>query len=96
MFDTGETVGLAEWIIDDTCLVLKLFFPDFAMQFVFLERNLISYFLFLGVQHDHVDYFLTDFNRASIQRNEIQRIFTCHIKINSNNKKFCWISFVFL
>ena len=22
MFTTGETVGLAEWIIDDTCLVL--------------------------------------------------------------------------
>ena len=22
MFATGETVGLAEWIIDDTCLVL--------------------------------------------------------------------------
>ena len=21
MFDSGETVGLAEWIIDDTCLV---------------------------------------------------------------------------
>ena len=21
MFSTGETVGLAEWIIDDTCLV---------------------------------------------------------------------------
>ena len=24
MFTTGETVGLAEWIIDDTCLVLQL------------------------------------------------------------------------
>ena len=22
MVDTGETVGVAEWIIDDTCLVL--------------------------------------------------------------------------
>ena len=22
MFTTGETVGLVEWIIDDTCLVL--------------------------------------------------------------------------
>ena len=22
MFATGETVGLAEWVIDDTCLVL--------------------------------------------------------------------------
>ena len=25
MVTTGETVGLAEWIIDDTCLVLFLF-----------------------------------------------------------------------
>ena len=25
MFATGETVGLAEWIIDDTCLVSYLF-----------------------------------------------------------------------
>ena len=25
MFATGETVGLAEWIIDDTCLVSSLF-----------------------------------------------------------------------
>ena len=24
MFATGETVGLAEWIIDDTCLVIFL------------------------------------------------------------------------
>ena len=23
MFPTGETVGLAEWIIDDTCLVFR-------------------------------------------------------------------------
>ena len=25
MFPTGETVGLAEWIIDDTCLVHFIF-----------------------------------------------------------------------
>ena len=25
MFATGETVGLAEWIIDDTCLVISTF-----------------------------------------------------------------------
>ena len=25
MFATGETVGLAEWIIDDTCLVDVIF-----------------------------------------------------------------------
>ena len=26
MLATGETVGLTEWIIDDTCLVLNCFF----------------------------------------------------------------------
>ena len=26
MFATGETMGLAEWIIDDTCLVDNYFF----------------------------------------------------------------------
>ena len=25
MFVTGETVGLAKWIIDDTCLVITIF-----------------------------------------------------------------------
>ena len=25
MLTTGQTVGLAEWIIDDTCLVLYIF-----------------------------------------------------------------------
>ena len=25
MFASGETVGLAEWIIDDTCLVFSFF-----------------------------------------------------------------------
>ena len=25
MFATGETVGLAEWLIDDTCLVIIIF-----------------------------------------------------------------------
>ena len=28
MFATGETVGLVEWIIDDTSLVLILYFID--------------------------------------------------------------------
>ena len=27
MFTTGEIVGLAEWIIDDTCLVIHIFIP---------------------------------------------------------------------
>ena len=25
MFTTGETLGLAEWLIDDTCLVFFIF-----------------------------------------------------------------------
>ena len=29
MFAIGETVGLAEWIIDDTCLVYFAFFATF-------------------------------------------------------------------
>ena len=28
MFTTGETVGLVEWIIDDTCLVLLCFWNE--------------------------------------------------------------------
>ena len=33
MFPTGETVGLAEWIIDDTCLILiVLFIFKIALQ----------------------------------------------------------------
>ena len=27
MFTTGETVGLVEWIIDDTCLVMFILTP---------------------------------------------------------------------
>ena len=34
MFAAGETVGLAEWIIDDTCLVpLYVCSPTFAIYF---------------------------------------------------------------
>ena len=32
MFATGETVGLAEWIIDDTYPVSIVFFRYFVMQ----------------------------------------------------------------
>ena len=35
MFATGETVGLAEWIIDDTCLVSIQFLPWFLIFFLF-------------------------------------------------------------
>ena len=44
MFSTGKTVGLAEWIIDDTCLVTTLFFKRFV-KVLPLEakvRNLLS------------------------------------------------------
>ena len=32
MFATGETVGLAEWIIDDTCLVRDNSILSFCVQ----------------------------------------------------------------
>ena len=32
MFTTGETVGLAEWIIDDTCLVIPYVWYCSIMQ----------------------------------------------------------------
>ena len=34
MVDTGETVGLAEWIIDDACLVLFLICIIFLSRYV--------------------------------------------------------------
>ena len=40
MFTTGETVGLTEWIIDDTCLVtyliISVWFAMFANEFLIL------------------------------------------------------------
>ena len=36
MFATGETLGLAEWIIDDTCLVKKLFFRFYVLSVIIL------------------------------------------------------------
>ena len=32
MFTTGETVGIAEWIMDDTCLVSAYFFISDAVK----------------------------------------------------------------
>ena len=34
MIATGETVGLAEWIIDDTCLVLSSFIATINKNWV--------------------------------------------------------------
>ena len=34
MFGTGETVDLAEWIIDDTCLVFP-FFPSYSLLLIY-------------------------------------------------------------
>ena len=36
MFALGETVGLAEWIIDDTCIVIHIF--DFSIHKVTYEQ----------------------------------------------------------
>ena len=34
MFATAVTMGLAEWIIDDTCLVFPLFFQQQKSQVI--------------------------------------------------------------
>ena len=36
MFTTGETVGLAEWIIDETCLVFSCFSLQILAQITML------------------------------------------------------------
>ena len=45
MFATGETVGLAEWIIHDTCLVLfyiKTSLSRILFSFILRERPIHS------------------------------------------------------
>ena len=43
MLTTGETMGLAEWIIDDTCLVSRfaslLEVPGVQLKFIHLTEN---------------------------------------------------------
>ena len=41
MFATGETVGLAVWIIDDTCLILT-FLARLSLLAMRLETNLLQ------------------------------------------------------
>ena len=43
MFATGETVGLAEWIIDDTCLVSII---------LSIENNCSLHTVFLRIYQD--------------------------------------------
>ena len=50
MFTTGETVGLAEWIIDDTCLVFtntrkilmlsnrEFYFHEYLWTFIYFKK----------------------------------------------------------
>ena len=40
MFTTGETLGLAEWIIDDTCLVFRLVCLPTSEGFAYIEEIL--------------------------------------------------------
>ena len=40
IFDTGETVGLAEWIIDDTCVLLLMGFSCYIEQAWQMSINL--------------------------------------------------------
>ena len=49
MFATGETVGLAEWIIDDTCLVICLVYRN-SWRFCCFSVHGVAYFLL----HAHV------------------------------------------
>ena len=54
MFIAGEILGMAEWIIDDTCLVLLCFLPgNLAMMFFFLliSASPISQHLIFSVSH---------------------------------------------
>ena len=44
MFATGVTVGLAEWIIDDTCLVNYLWLLNFSNYFLSNIERLFSIF----------------------------------------------------
>ena len=37
MFITGEAVGLAEWIIDDTCLVFSIFVDESPCSFILMQ-----------------------------------------------------------
>ena len=49
MFATGETVGLAEWIIDDTCLVYFL-----NRDFETGDKNKMQSLKFQKSKHDRV------------------------------------------
>ena len=53
MFAKGETVGLAEWIIDDSCLFISLssylFSPKFVRKEFPLSKKKKSYSIFMGV-----------------------------------------------
>ena len=45
MFTTGETVGLAEWIIDGTCLVLSAFPKTFFANNLVLACRSIRFLI---------------------------------------------------
>ena len=48
MFATGVTIFLAEWIIDDTCLVF-FSFDDCALTVTFLVMNIKITLSFFGL-----------------------------------------------
>ena len=49
MFATGETVGLAEWIIDDTCLVPPLSTIVFTLVLALNKKS--KFFRRLSIIH---------------------------------------------
>ena len=52
MFATGEIVGLAEWIIDDTCLVM-IENPDLSFSDGRVFRMVTKYHFEYGLPREH-------------------------------------------
>ena len=48
MFTTGDTVGVAEWIVDDTSFYIIFFFPE-SCEVIYPPTQL-QFFFFVTVQ----------------------------------------------
>ena len=75
MFATGETVGLVEWIIDDTCLVsfnvLKNFYiPNFICKICILSpfRIVCKIYFIRGTSTLHCMFFMNCFSKYLITK----------------------------
>ena len=58
MFATGDTVGLAEWIIDDTCLVFFCFLSHSTdlTEMEYLSYNQLNRDIFIVVDNPSISY----------------------------------------